>query len=362
MAQRPQDPELFKAFLDDYAAYVKEVLQPTQLRIQRLIAEWQEPEYWGKYKRNHSIPIPTPIRASYSRIKRPEQVVDKIFRKPYNYPEGLDGASFIRMHDTIGVRLVVYFLSHLPLIDRELRSSNLIEISTEVPPIAYMSADQTRLLCLDHMIQHDKESGYRSLHYILRFREDAFGGAPNPWFEVQVRTLAQDLWSALEHHLGYKPGRPLNIAARKQLTILSRSIGIVDEHFALLYAELSRFQEEQVHEDLDPLSAEVLPAVLAEVGLTCAQRDINNILMFLYSRGVETVRDLRALATPRRMDIVRNTFLSVYGRLPANLEVIATLAALSGAQDEKEEVQRIKLQIAYRGAWDSIRQDFSQEA
>ena len=45
------------------------------------------------------------------------------------------------MHDAIGARVIVYFSSQLPLIDRELRSSNMIEISEESPPEAYLIAD-----------------------------------------------------------------------------------------------------------------------------------------------------------------------------------------------------------------------------
>jgi hypothetical protein len=102
-----------------------------------------------------------------------------------------------------------------------------------------------------------------------------------------------------------------------------------------------------------------LSAVLAEHGISCAQRDINNILVFLISRGVETVRDFRDTATPRRLAIIRNTYLQVTGRLPVSLEVIANVAALAGAENEQVEVDRVRSQILYRGAWDSIRQEFS---
>ena len=60
------------------------------------------------------------------------------------------------------------------------------------------------------------------------------------------------------------------------------------------------------------------------------------------------------LADPSRLEIIRNTYVSVAGRDPANLEVVATLAAMYGATDEDEA---IKLQIEYLGATDSIRRD-----
>jgi hypothetical protein len=102
--------------------------------------------------------------------------------------------------------------------------------------------------------------------------------------------------------------------------------------------------------------------VLDEFGLHCAQRDINNILKLFYSRGVETVQALRDIATPQRLEIIHNTYLKVLGRPPVSLEVSATLAALKGADSHQEEVKRINSQIAYRGAWDSIRQEISQES
>lgn len=350
------------AFLDEYENHVKQVLQPTQLEIRSLLTSWQQPDYWSKYKRTNNIPIPTPIRSAVSRIKRPEQVVDKIFRKPHNFPDGLKPESFRKMYDTIGVRVVVHFLSHLPLIDRELRSADTFEISEIEPPEAYMSTEQARVLSLDHLVTLEKESGYRSVHYNVRLRQSSLPQDERPIFELQLRTAAQDLWSQLEHHLGYKPAKRTHSAAKKQLRILSQMLAAIDENFNFLYEELSRFQEERSYSPEDPLTAEGLPSVLGEVGISCAQRDINNILVFLYSRGVETVMDMFDLATPRRIEIIRNTYLSAVGRLPFNLEIIATLAAMRGSQDETEEIKRIKLQIAYRGAWDSIRQEFSQES
>jgi putative GTP pyrophosphokinase len=336
------------------------VLQPTQAEIETVLAQWQQPEHWVKYKRTNKIPIPTPVRTTYCRIKRPEQVVDKIYRKPENFPDGLCQQSFRKMHDTIGVRVLVYFLSHLPLIDREFRGSGELEISEEELPTAYMSADQVRVLGLDHLKQVEKESGYSSVHYSLRLKNSEVPERDRPWFEVQVQTVAQELWSVMEHHLGYKPGKRTNVAARRQFKILSKLLGAIDDHLNFLYEELNRYQEELTFEDADLLNVENLPSVLAELGISCAQRDINNILKFLYSRGVETPRHLLELATPNRLAIIRNTYLSTTGRLPSNLEVIATLAALRGAEDEQAEIERVKSQIAYRGAWNSIRREFIQ--
>jgi putative GTP pyrophosphokinase len=356
------DAERLNEFLAAYAEYVKSVLQPTQIEIRALLAPWQNPSYWTKYKRTDRVPIPTPVRTAMSRIKRPEQVVDKIYRKSDEYPDSLTPLSFERMRDALGVRILVYLNSHLPLIDRELRRVEWLEISETEPPVAYVGDHQSIVPGLEHIEMIDKESGYTSIHYTLRLRQSDLPEEKRPWFELQLRTLGQEWWGTMEHHLGYKPGKRTHMAAKRQFRVLSRMIGAIDEHFNLLHEELNRFQEETSYTAADPLNPENLPAVLSELGISCAQRDINNILKFLYSRGVETVANLRSLATPNRLDMIRNTYLAEVGRDPFNLEVIAVLAALRGIPGSRAAIRRTVLaQIAYRGAWDAIRQEFSDQ-
>jgi putative GTP pyrophosphokinase len=348
-------------FLEQYEAYVQGVLKPTQVEIKDRLCSWVEPSHWKKYQKTNRIPIPAPVKTTYSRIKRPELVVDKIFRRPNKFPEGLVPSSFRAMEDTIGVRVLVYFLSHLPLLDRELRESTQFEISQDQPPTAYLVGHQAELLGLDHLVQVAKPSGYCSVHYTLRLRESSLPPDQRPWFELQVRTLTMELWSNLEHHLGYKPSRGTHVAAKRQFRLLSKMLAVIDEHFNFLYQEMNRFQEAVTYGDNDSLTPENLPSVLSEIGVSCTQRDINNILKFLYARGVEQVHHLRQLATVDRLDMIRHTYLAVVGRLPEYLEVIASLAAVQGAKDEEDERHRIRNQIAFRGAWDSIRQEFTTQ-
>jgi|AMFO01.1.fsa_nt_gi Uncharacterized protein conserved in bacteria len=352
-------PKRLERFLAAYKEYVHTVLQPTQAEIMRFLAALQDPAYWSRHRSGQRVALPSPIRTSFSRVKRPEQVVDKILRKPDRFPAGLQPVSFRNMTDALGVRVVAFVLSHLALIDREIRSSDELEISRKEPPVIYASEGHARMLGLDHLKHQEKESGYSSVHYIVRLKHSSVPRRDRPWFELQVRTLAQELWSELEHHLGYKPGRRSSVSARRQLRILAKHIAAIDEHFNFLYEELNRFQQTVTYTATDPLNAENLPSVLAEIGLVCAQRDMNNILKLLYSRGVETVGDLGTLATPRRLEMIRHTYLSVTGRVPTSLEVVATLAALANAGSEEEEIERIKSQIAYRWAWESIRSEAS---
>jgi putative GTP pyrophosphokinase len=261
------------------------------------------------------------------------------------------------MHDAVAARVVVYFLSNLPLVHREIRESEILEISPDNPPIAYLSDDLAHRIGLSDLQRQRKDSGYLSLHYIVRFRESEKSDVERPWFEIQVRTLAEDVWGEIEHVLGYKPEKRTSLAVRKTFQILSSQLTAIDEHFNLLYEELSRFQEEVNYPDTNPLNAENLPPVLNDLGIGCAQREIDGLLKLLASRGFRSVGDLRKEASGRRLEIVRNTFRSSEGREPGNFEVVAGLAAIRGVDDEDGIAAAVREQIAFLEAWLKMRKD-----
>jgi len=337
-----------KRFLVEYERYELQVLKPVHSDIKQILSGWENPEYWRKYTTGKGVATPSPVRMALTRIKHPDKVADKIFRKSDRFPEGLCSHSFRQMHDTIGARVIVYFSSQLPLIDRELRSSNMIEISEENPPEAYLSADFLGRVGLTHIDQKTKESGYSSIHYTVRLKNSSIPDQERPYFEIQVRTLAQELWSELEHVLSYKSESRPHFSAKRRFQILSMDVSAIDEHFNLLYEELIHNQAIATYQDSDLLTFENLPKVLMEAGVQCALSNLNPILKILSSRGVETIGDLLKIVTPRRLVTIRNTYLSTIGHIPDDLELIAALAALKGAQTKAIEIERINAQIDYQ--------------
>lgn len=351
-----KDSESLKKFLEEYKGYAELILTQTRNEIKSIFKKWKEPGYWTKYSKLTRLPSPSPVQRTVGRIKRPESVVDKILRKPDIFPDGLVKKSFLNMNDTLGFRIIVYFLSQLPLIDRELRNHNIFEISNDDLPIAYLNEDLTRRLALSHLQREDKESGYASIHYILKLTESSLPKEHRPWFELQVRTLSEDLWGEIEHVLGYKPGKRTSFAVRKQFKIISKQLIAIDEHFNFLFEELSRFQEEVKVRDDDPLNAENLPPVLNEIGLGCAQGEIDGLLKLLVSRGIYNVGILLKVAKERTLEIIKNTYRNEEGRSPNNFEVVANLANLNGCDSESEAIERIKAQIAFLNAWEELKQ------
>src|SRR6266851_5171850 len=199
--------EQLQKFLDEYKRYAEAVLAPTREELRVLLKERQEPAYWAAKATRSRLPAPSPIQATKTRIKRPESVVDKIFRHRDLYPDGLTKDSIQRMWDVIGGRIIVFFLANMPLIDHELKSSARLELHPTTPAVAYLGRELFGSLALDGLDRRDKDSGYTSIHYYVRFRDSKVPKEQRPWLEIQVRTLAQHCWGEIEHVLGYKPSK-----------------------------------------------------------------------------------------------------------------------------------------------------------
>lgn len=332
-------------FLKEYNSYESTILTPTLLELNKYLKEIEKPKYWNKYTRGAGVATPSPIRMVMSRIKEPEKVIEKIFRKPDLFPDQLSVESIKKMHDTLGIRILVYFPSQLSLIDRELRNSNILEIDEDNPPEAFYDSDKLKKLGLSHIEQKQKESGYSSIHYMMRLKHSSIPKENRPVFEIQVRTLAQELWSELEHVLSYKPETRPHFSAKRRFQILSREIAVVDEHFDLLYEELIYSQQMATYNESDTITFENAPKVLTDLGIQCALTELYPIIRALFSRGITTIGKLHKVATPTRLMTIRNTYISETGLVPNNLELISALSILKNAESKEIEIERIKSQI-----------------
>jgi ppGpp synthetase/RelA/SpoT-type nucleotidyltranferase len=111
------------------------------------------------------------------------------------------------------------------------------------------------------------EFGYRSIHYIVAFKEGASYGMRIParvrglWAEVQVRTMAEHSWADFGHDLSYKGAFELPVRWQRELAIIAAELEDVDraydriEHGLGTYASSygSYLSEEQVREEIEIL-------------------------------------------------------------------------------------------------------------
>lgn len=355
---RRTDAERLTRFLQAYADYVRKKLEPTNASLRGVLREIKKADNWPTYVAT-SKATPTPIQRIETRIKRPESVVDKILRHEQLFNAGLAPDSFKKMPDTVGGRIVVFVLSHLPLVDNALRTNPRLQICETKPnqPVAYLRSDVKRRLGLTHLQQRDKPSGYSSLHYVARLKiQEPFRGW-SPWFEIQVRTLAEDVWAEIEHQLGYKPRKRTSLEVRRQFTVLGSHLSAIDEHFNLLYELQQRLRDEEAEEEIKDgalLNAENLPSLLGEFDLRCRQDEIDGLLKVLFSRGIDVARRLRKAASTDHLDIIRNTYRAREQREPNTFEVVANLANLIDCNEHEDDVALVEAQIQYLKVWREI--------
>ena len=230
------------AFAQLYETYVTGVIQPLERRVQGVFREWKEDDYWA---RNHQVemgvPLPRPTQRVRVRVRRPESVLDKFQRMPQRFPDGVTSESLPLLHDLLGARVIVHFPSHLRMLDEEIRSGRHFELSTEYLPRSYLPRDTLNRIGLDpknFTVRGVKPSGYASLHYVVRMSALSPGEA-QPWFELQTRTMLEEVWAEMEHQLGYKRGQRTDFNVSRQFQVMAAHLAAIDDHFAYVYDRLS---------------------------------------------------------------------------------------------------------------------------
>lgn len=125
-----------------------------------------------------------PIEHTKSRIKSPESIMKKLYRK--GGAASLDDIKRT-IQDIAGIRITCSFISDIYRISEMLQSQK----------------DLTILSVKDY-IKNPKPNGYKSLHMLVEVpvfmsdREEAV------CVEIQIRTIAMDFWASLEHKIFYK--------------------------------------------------------------------------------------------------------------------------------------------------------------
>ena len=129
-----------------------------------------------------------PIEFIESRIFRPLSIVDKLKR----YGEPVNVESIERsLNDVAGIRVICPFIEDIYSVADML-----------------LSQDDITLIKKKDYIENPKPNGYRSLHLILEVPV-FFSNQKKPMrVEVQIRTIAMDFWSSVDHQLKYKHDVP----------------------------------------------------------------------------------------------------------------------------------------------------------
>ncbi|MBR3256028.1 MAG: GTP pyrophosphokinase family protein [Clostridia bacterium] len=125
-----------------------------------------------------------PIEYIKTRIKSEDSMKEKLKRK--NLEINIENA-LTKIYDAAGIRIICSFPDDVYDIAQLIKKYDDIEVIKE-----------------KDYIKNPKENGYRSYHLVVRIPINIAGEIHKVHLEIQIRTIAMDFWSSLEHQMKYK--------------------------------------------------------------------------------------------------------------------------------------------------------------
>jgi len=172
------------------------------------------------------------IAAVTSRAKTLDSFCAKAIRKGYKAP-------LSEINDIAGVRVVYLYQAQRHLIEKTIAGE--FEVTEKIDKVAEADAESF---------------GYGALHYLVRLGKAAKGARYDELndmtCEIQVRTILQDAWAVVAHHLSYKQESDVPKGLRRKLNALSAVFENADDQFARLREERVAYKarvEEKAEKD-----------------------------------------------------------------------------------------------------------------
>lgn len=181
----------------------------------------------------HYVHEYSPIESVKSRLKSPESILRKIYKKDIN-----PSLSSIEKHikDIAGIRITCSFISDIYTL------SDMLQKQKDI-----------RVLEVKDYIETPKPNGYQSLHLLLEIPVFMTDREQNMCVEVQIRTIAMDFWASLEHKIYYKYNKTVPERLKTELKEAADSAAHLDRKMEALHQEMNELKAESGEEDIHEL-------------------------------------------------------------------------------------------------------------
>ncbi len=166
-----------------------------------------------------------PINDIKSRLKDPLSVKEKMERKGFPLtPESIEE----NLADVAGVRVVCSFPEDVYTLAN-----------------ALLGQDDVTLIEMKDYIKNPKKNGYRSLHLIIKVPIFLAREKRSMKVEIQLRTIAMDVWASLEHQLHYKKDFDFTEEMANELIYCAALSAELDERMDALRMLVSSSEKEE---------------------------------------------------------------------------------------------------------------------
>ncbi|UQS81731.1 GTP pyrophosphokinase family protein [Bombilactobacillus folatiphilus] len=163
----------------------------------------------------------SPIEYVTGRVKSIESIQEKM-RRRYISEELLEQD----MQDIAGLRIQCQF----------------VEDIYQVVDILHSRTDLSVVEERDY-VTTSKPSGYRSYHVVLRYPVQLANGVKDILAEIQIRTLAMNFWSTIEHSLNYKYQGDFPDDINSRLKRAAEASFMLDEEMSKIREEIQDAQK-----------------------------------------------------------------------------------------------------------------------
>ena len=157
----------------------------------------------------------SPIHHIEYRIKSLDSIVDKLRRRGYDVT--IDNI-YAHIQDLAGIRVICNYMDNIYYLRSLLTRFESFRVIREVD-----------------YIKEPKPSGYRSLHLVVNVPIVISEGTMVLPVEIQLRTIAMDMWASLEHELRYKSDRKFTDEDAARLRLCSDAISEIDQEMQDIY-------------------------------------------------------------------------------------------------------------------------------
>ena len=156
-----------------------------------------------------------PIHIITARVKSPRSIIRKLSRRGFELSVK---SARENLTDIAGVRVICSYIDDVYLIADLLTSQ-----------------DDIKVIRRSDYIKDPKPNGYRSLHLIVTVPVFLSESTELVKVEIQIRTIAMDLWASLEHELSYKLTNRKTESVTKELKDCADIISNIDLRMQNLY-------------------------------------------------------------------------------------------------------------------------------
>lgn len=163
----------------------------------------------------------SPIEYVTGRVKTVESIKEKMKRRYI-----ADGVLEKDMQDIAGLRIQCQF----------------VEDIYEVADLLHERED-LRVIEERDYITNSKSSGYRSYHVVIEYPVQTAMGQKNLLAEIQIRTLAMNFWSTIEHSLNYKYQGDFPEEINDRLKRAAEASFLLDEEMSKIRGEIQEAQQ-----------------------------------------------------------------------------------------------------------------------